>query len=88
MARKNKEQWNNKSPEYNTQKFDTDINQKMYCGTNTSRAVITLAPKQSFEDVLQNRCSSKFRKFHRKTTMFESLLNKAAGFQAFIKMKP
>ena len=54
MARKNKEQWNNKSPEYNTQKFDTDINQKMYCGTNTSRAVITLAPKQSFEDVLQN----------------------------------
>ena len=38
-------------------------------------------------DVLQNRCSEKFRNFHRKTPMLESLFNKAAGLKAwnFIK---
>ena len=35
--------------------------------------------KQSFADVLQTRCSSKFRKFHRKTPVLESLFNKVAG---------
>ena len=38
--------------------------------------------KQSFADVLENRCSSKFRKFHRKTPMLECLFNKAAALKA------
>ena len=33
----------------------------------------------SFADVLQSRCSQKFRKFHRKTPMLESLLINVAG---------
>ena len=45
--------------------------------------------KQSFADVLQNRCSEKFHKFHRKKPVFESLLNKVAGLKAcnFIKKR-
>ena len=35
--------------------------------------------KQMFADVLQNRCSLKFLKFHRKTPVLESLFNKVAG---------
>ena len=31
--------------------------------------------KQSFADVLQNRCSLKFRRFHRKTPALEILIN-------------
>ena len=44
--------------------------------------------KQSFADFLQNRCSEKFRKFHRKTPILESLLNKV-GLKAwnFIKKR-
>ena len=42
--------------------------------------------KTSFAGVIQNRCS-KFRKFHRKIVL-ESLVNKAAGLQARIKMRP
>ena len=38
--------------------------------------------KQSFTDVLQNRCSKNFRKFHRKAPVFESLFNKAADLRA------
>ena len=39
--------------------------------------------KQSFADVLKNRCSQKFRKFYRKTPVLDSLLfNKVAGLQA------
>ena len=34
--------------------------------------------KQPFADVLQNRCSGKFCKIHRKTHMLESLFNKVA----------
>ena len=43
--------------------------------------------KQSFADVLQNRCSWKFRKFHRKVVVLESLFNKVAVLTAcnFIK---
>ena len=43
--------------------------------------------KQSFAEVLQNRCSSKFRKFLRKITVLESLFNKVVDLQAwnFIK---
>ena len=38
--------------------------------------------KQSFTDVLRNRCSKNFRKFHRKAPVFESLFNKAADLRA------
>ena len=31
--------------------------------------------KQLFGDALQNRCSKKFRKFHRKTLLLESLFH-------------
>ena len=41
--------------------------------------------KQSFAIVLQIRCSWKFRKFHRKTPVLESLFNKVAGLQALLK---
>ena len=39
-----------------------------------NRIIRTFQQKQSFADVLQNRCSSKFREFHRKTPGLESLL--------------
>ena len=35
--------------------------------------------KQSFIDVLQNRCSQTFRKFHWKTPILESVFNNVAG---------
>ena len=35
--------------------------------------------KQSFTDVLENRCSQKFCKFHKKAPVLESLFNKVAG---------
>ena len=35
--------------------------------------------KQLFTDVLQNRCSQKFRNIHRKTPVLESLFDKVAG---------
>ena len=43
--------------------------------------------KQSFEDILQNRCYQKLRKFYRKTAILVSLFTKAAGLKAcnFIK---
>ena len=39
--------------------------------------------------VLQKRCSQKFRKFYRKTLLFESLFNKVTGLRAcnFIKKR-
>ena len=45
--------------------------------------------KQSFADVLQNKCSWNFCKFHRKTLVLESPFNKVTGFQAsnFIKKR-
>ena len=45
--------------------------------------------KQSFAYSLQNRCSQKFRKFHKKTSMLESPFNKVAGLKAcnFIKIR-
>ena len=51
--------------------------------------VLHAVPKQSFADILQNRCSEKFHKFQRKTPVLESLFNKVAGLQAcnFIKKK-
>ena len=36
--------------------------------------------KQSFADVFQNRCSQKFRKFHKEIPVSESLFNKVSGF--------
>ena len=40
-----------------------------------------------FADILQNSCPQKFRKFHRKTPVFDSLFNKVVGLKAcnFIK---
>ena len=45
--------------------------------------------KQPFADVLQNKCSWKFRKFHRKTPVLKSLFNKVAALKAcnFIKKR-
>ena len=45
--------------------------------------------KQSFADILQNRCSQKFRKFHRKITVLESLLSLYVGLKTcnFIKRR-
>ena len=37
---------------------------------------------EAVADLLQNRCSSKFRKFYKKTLVLESLFNKVAGRQA------
>ena len=37
--------------------------------------------KQPFADVIQNRCSQKFRKFHRKTSALESLFNKVVDLR-------
>ena len=37
---------------------------------------------QSLADVLQNRCAEKFRKFHSKTPVLESLFNKVQGFRS------
>ena len=34
--------------------------------------------KQSFADVLQKKCSSKFRKFHRKRPLLKSAFDKVA----------
>ena len=39
--------------------------------------------KQSFADVLQNRCACKFRKFHRKAPLLESPFNKVASPTAY-----
>ena len=36
-----------------------------------------LVSKKCIADALQNRCSKKFRKFHRETLVLESLFNKA-----------
>ena len=44
--------------------------------------MLTNRQLQSFADVLQNRCSKKFRKFHRKKPVLESLLNKVAVLKA------
>ena len=41
-------------------------------------AMFSIIQKQLFEDVLQNRCSLKFRKFQRKTSVLESLFNNIA----------
>ena len=38
--------------------------------------------KQPFADVLQNRCSYKFRNIHMKTPVLEPLFNKVAGLKA------
>ena len=43
-----------------------------------------LVEKHLFPEVLQNRCSDKFRNIYRKGLVFESLFNKVAGLQANI----
>ena len=40
--------------------------------------------KQPFSDVLQNRCSSKFRNIHRKAPLLTPLSNKVSGLKACI----
>ena len=42
---------------------------------------ISKIQKKSFADVLQNRCSWKFRNVHRKAPVLESLFNKHAGLK-------
>ena len=41
---------------------------------------INLFKRQSFSNVLQNRCSKKFHNFHKKTPVLEFIFNKVAGF--------
>ena len=43
--------------------------------------------KQPFADVIQNRCSQKFRKFHRKTPALKSLFNKVADLASATLIK-
>ena len=43
--------------------------------------------KQSFGDVLQNKCSQNFSKFYRKTPLLEPLLDKVADLQAATLLK-
>ena len=42
---------------------------------------IGTSQKQSFTNILQNRCSLKFGKFHRKTPVLDPLFNKVAGLK-------
>ena len=48
-----------------------------------------LSFKSSYRRCYVNKCSQKFRKFHMKTSLLESLLNKVAGIQVcnFIKKR-
>ena len=43
--------------------------------------------KQSFVDILRNRCSQKFRKFYRKTTVLKPLFNKVADLKTCKSIK-
>ena len=43
--------------------------------------------KQSFEDVLQNKCSQNFSKFYRKTPVLEPPLDKVADLQTATLLK-
>ena len=42
---------------------------------------IKSAQKQSFADILQNRCPSNFCKTYRKTPVLESLFNQVVGLR-------
>ena len=42
-----------------------------------------LQTEAAIADVLQNRCSQIFRKFHRKAPVLESLFDKVATFKAY-----
>ena len=44
--------------------------------------LLFLRIEQPLADVLQNRCSQKFRNIHRKTPVLKFLLNKVAGMRA------
>ena len=57
---------------------------------SANHALKTLEMVKPLTDVFQNRCSLKFRNFHRRTLVVESLFNKITGFQAcnFIKKTP
>ena len=44
---------------------------------------LIIKQKQSFADLLQNRCFLKFRKFYRKARTLETLFNKVAVLQVF-----
>ena len=44
--------------------------------------------KQSFADVLQNRCFQKCCKFHKKASALESILIKVAGLKTYQKETP
>ena len=48
---------------------------------NEHRAMRKKLQKHSFADTLQNKCSQKFRKFHRKIPVLKSLFNKAADLK-------
>ena len=56
---------------------------------NYFQALHSTKQKAATGGVLRKRCSEKFRKFRRKTSILESLFNKVAGFQTcnFVKMR-
>ena len=74
-----------------TSKIFTNLLQFPAIGKLIALFELLLIPfqKQLFADVLQNRCSQKFRNNHRKTSVLESLFIKVAGLKAcnFIKNK-
>ena len=59
-------------------------NEKYYEEVFKQANVMNIFQKQSLAGVLQNRCSKKIRKFHRKTPVLESLFNKVVGLKAVI----
>ena len=54
---------------------------------NLSPAFKNHLQKQAFADILQNKCSEKIRKFHRKTPVLGAFFNKVWGLEAYNFMK-
>ena len=69
--------------------------QSLFSCSNKYKFSRLIHKKQSLKDVLQNRCSSKFCKFLRKTPVLVSLFNKVVGlslleslFKKVVALKP
>ena len=58
-----------------------------YCKVLKNSFFIEHHQKQSFAGVLQNRCSEKFRKLHRKALVLESLFKELAGWSPATLLK-
>ena len=58
-----------------------------YCKVSKNSFFIEHLQKQSFSDVLQNRCSKYFHKLHRKALVLEFLFKKLAGWRLTTSLK-